>query len=334
MSSAFATFANAGVYREARTYTKVYDSDGNLILDNTQDSEQILSEKAVNYMNYCLTYAVRYGTGGGAYFTGTEIAGKTGTTSSNRDKWFCGFTGYYTAAVWCGYEVPEEINLVGGSYNPAARLWRKVMEPIHSGKAWKDVYTTDNMYTVSVCLDSGLLATDACRADVRTEALPRVESGIRVYWEDRPTETCDKHVKVEYCTTGGGVATEYCKHFAEAYAAKPDAGAEVVIEEKALVKMTEDELEEILKAKKYRLDENFLRNDYIYLVDDNGNPKNFKGLEGDANENVDAPYVVCPMHTQQAWEAYQQQQAATQPTEPSVPVDPSAPVTPPEAGTP
>jgi len=324
MSSAFATFANNGVHREARTYTKVYDSEGNLVLDNTQDSQQILSEKTVNYMNYCLTYAVRYGTGGGAYFTGTEIAGKTGTTSSNRDKWFCGFTGYYTAAVWCGYEVPEEINLVGGSYNPAARLWRKVMEPIHSGKEWKDVYTTDNMYTVSVCLDSGMQATDACRSDIRTEEFPRVESGIRVYWEDRPTEPCDKHVLVDYCITGGGVATEYCKHFAEAYAAQADSGEEVVIEEKSLVKMTEDELEEILKAKDHRLDENCLRDDYIYLVDDDGNPKNFKGLEEGINEDVDAPYLVCPMHTQEAWENYQQEQAATEPTAPDAPADPAA----------
>ena len=54
MTAAFATFANEGVYREARTYTKVYDSEGNLVLDNNQESEQILSEKTVKYMNYCL----------------------------------------------------------------------------------------------------------------------------------------------------------------------------------------------------------------------------------------------------------------------------------------
>ena len=48
VAAAYATFANEGVHREARTYTKVYDSMGNLVLDNTQNSEQILSSKTVN----------------------------------------------------------------------------------------------------------------------------------------------------------------------------------------------------------------------------------------------------------------------------------------------
>ena len=109
MSAAYGTFANNGIYREPRLYTKVYNSEGQLILDNTQDTRQIVSEKTVEYMNYCLYNAANSGTGGAAIFPGQTIAGKTGTTSSNRDRWFCGFTGYYTAAVWCGYNQPEQI---------------------------------------------------------------------------------------------------------------------------------------------------------------------------------------------------------------------------------
>ena len=124
MSAAYATFANDGVYREPRLYTKVYNSNGDLVLDNTQDSRQVLSGKTVNYINYCLYNAANHGTGGAAIFGGQIIAGKTGTTSSNRDRWFCGYTSHYTAAVWCGYNQPEEIHLVGSTANPAARLWR------------------------------------------------------------------------------------------------------------------------------------------------------------------------------------------------------------------
>lgn len=317
MSCAFATFANNGVYREGRTYTKVYDSDGNLVLDNVQESEQILSEKAVTYMNYCLVNAVSSGTGTRAWFRGTEIAGKTGTTSSSRDRWFGGYTGYYTAAVWVGYKIPEAINIVGGNYNAAPELWKKVMQPLHEGKEWKDLYTSKGMSYVSVCLDSGLLATDACRNDVRTEDLSRVERDILVFWEDRPYKACDKHVEVEFCTAGGGVATEYCQHFAE-------VDPEIKIETKGLVKMTQEEIDEIMKAKRYKLEENFFRDDYIYLVDKNGKDKSFKGLNNNVNKDVEAPYLVCPVHTKEAWEAYQ----AANPPETTDPVDPNAPTSP------
>ena len=126
MSAAYATFANNGVYREARTFTKVYNSAGELVIDNTQNAQKILSEKTVNYMNYCLFNAANYGTGGAAIFNGQNIAGKTGTTSSQRDRWFCGYTSHYTAAVWCGYDQPEKVVL---NTNPAAQLWKRSCSP-------------------------------------------------------------------------------------------------------------------------------------------------------------------------------------------------------------
>jgi penicillin-binding protein 1A len=88
MASAYATFANNGVYREGRTFTKVYDSKGNLIIDNVQESEEILSKKAVDYMNYCLDQAVDHGTGDMADIKGHDVCGKTGTTNSKKDRYF------------------------------------------------------------------------------------------------------------------------------------------------------------------------------------------------------------------------------------------------------
>ena len=307
MTCAFATFANNGTYREGRTYTKVYDSKGNIVLENTQDSREILSQKTINYMNYCLTHAVSSGTGSGADFYDVDIAGKTGSTSSFRDRWFCGFTGYYTAAVWCGYDTPETINTTGGSYNPAARLWKKVMEPVHDGLSNIHLYDTREMTGVSVCLDSGKIATEACKSDIRGE---RVES-VSVYPEDIPGGNCDKHVAVEYCITGGGVANEFCKRFAE-------VDTNVKIESKGLVKLTKKEIDELLRAKNYGLHAEYLLDDYVYLVDDDGKDAHFKGFNNNINATEALPYKVCTAHTQSTWDAYQAQNQTpeTTPTEP------------------
>ena len=321
MSEAYATFANNGVRREARTYTKVYDSLGNLVLDNTQDSEQILSEKTVNYMNYCLYNAVLEGTGTAAQISGQNVAGKTGTTSSNKDRWFCGYTKHYTAAVWCGYDQPEVIKLTGNTKNPAARLWQKVMKPIHEGLPKTAVYDSSNFRTYSVCLDSGDLATDACKADTRVYefGLKRVASAS-AYKGDGPSGSCDKHVMMSYCTTGNGVATEYCAKFPN-----------VSVEERALVKMTEKEVNAIKNASKHGLNSAYSDGSYVYYQDGD-----WHGFSGNANKGVQAPYLMCTEHTKETWEAYQkaeeerleqerleqerlEQEAAQQATQPATP---------------
>lgn len=301
MASAFGTFANNGVWREGRTYTKVYDRDGNLVLDNTQDSREILSEKTVNYMNYCLQDAVSNGTGGNAQISGQTVYGKTGTTASNRDRWFCGFTKYYTAAVWCGYDDPEVINLVNGG-NPAAQLFRKVLQPVHAGLKNASLVDYKAMTQVEVCLDSGKLATDACKADIRADGdFTRIATAY-VYKEDIPKKSCDKHVSVEYCTEGGGVANEYCKQLA--------AAGKVTLTKHSLVKLTQTEFDKMLKAKGQGLQAEYLRDDYIYLTTNDGKDGVFKGINGNVNAGVSTPYLVCSKHTK---ESVQNTQTPTEP---------------------
>ncbi len=260
MANAYATFPNGGVFREARTYTKVYDSDGNLVLDNTQETEQILSEKANNYMNYCLRGVVTNNSS--VNLSATAAAGKTGTTSDARDRWFCGYTDYYTAAVWCGYKQPEEIKISDGSgSNPACTMWAKVMKKLHSGKEWKDITNTSGMGSYTVCVDSGGTATAACSADPRGD---RVQT-VRAYSEDKPTKTCDAHISVDWCSTGDGAATEYCRL----------AGASIV--SRGLVKYTQAELDNILKAGTVKgFDESL-----VYLM----------------NGTTGAPVKTCTVHT-------------------------------------
>ncbi len=206
VAAAYAAFANNGEYREARTYTKVVDSTGQVILDNTQDTHTATKEMTAYYMTEMLQYAVENGTGADAQLENMPVAGKTGTTTSDYDRWFAGYTPYYTAVVWCGYDEPEEIVMVDEDVNPAIEMWRQVMELVHEDLEYKDFYQPSSVVTVSYCADSGLLATEWCEKDVRGS---RVVTGkLSLY--DVPTTYCDVHVEAQLCPVSGQLATESC----------------------------------------------------------------------------------------------------------------------------
>ena len=207
MAQAYATFANEGVYREARTYTKVVDSDGKVVLDNTQQSHVAMKDMTAWYITYMLENTVESGTGTAAQIANMTVAGKTGTTTSDFDRWFAGYTPYYTGVVWCGYDDPEEVVLTDSSTNPAIVLWQKVMEQVHDGLPNKEFNKPTNVVECTVCRDSGLLMTDACREDPRGSRAVTVE--LSLY--DVPTQNCDVHKEVEICGASGHVVNEYCK---------------------------------------------------------------------------------------------------------------------------
>ncbi len=298
MTCAYGTFSIFGVYREGRVFTKVYDSDGKLVLDNQQEQRAILGEKAVNYMNYCLDKTVEAMPGVDMAEIGMDVAGKTGSTNDYKDRYFCGFTGYYTAGVWCGFDSPEEIIMANAGDSPATNLWKKVMIQLHQGKETVPLYNTDGMVQVSVCLDSGKLATEACYMDIRSDDTNRVQSGIWVYEEDAPTEFCDKHISMDYCSEGGASANSWCKKFASVGAIRLD--------KTSLVKMTQDKIDDLLELEGHGLMWYYLRSDYVYLVDHMGNPLPYHGMHGNMNMESNLPYLSCKLHTEAAWEAYKQ----------------------------
>lgn len=204
MAQAYGTFANQGMLREARTYTRVLDSHDKVILDNTQDTTVAMNEKTVWYSNYMMINTVESGTAVGAKLKNMQVAGKTGTTDDDKDRWFAGYTPYYTAVTWCGYDYPEEVKLTDSTENPAITLWREVMTGVHEGLPNAKFQKPTDVVEVEYCRDSGLLAGQACRNDVRGD---RTVKGS-LCLEDVPTETCDCHVMVEIC--GDHVANEYC----------------------------------------------------------------------------------------------------------------------------
>lgn len=206
MTAAYTTFANEGVYREARTYTKVVDAAGNVILDHTQDSRVAMKDMTAWYINDMLENAVAYGTGVEAQLPGMTVAGKTGTTTSDFDRWFAGYTPYYTAVVWCGYDDPEEVVLTDSSTNPAIVLWKNVMQRVHEGLADKPFARPTNVVECTVCSESGLLPTEACYADPRGNCVIKLE--LSLY--DVPTQNCNVHRMVDICRASGHVTNEYC----------------------------------------------------------------------------------------------------------------------------
>ena len=135
MAQAYCAFVNDGVFTYSRTYTLVTDSNGNVLLDNQPETIQAFSANTAHVMTYMLQNAVNRGTGTEAYLGIMPVAGKTGTTTDAKDRWFVGCTPYYVAAVWTGYDTPEYIKVSG---NPAAQIFRKVMRPLHEGLEYKD----------------------------------------------------------------------------------------------------------------------------------------------------------------------------------------------------
>lgn len=130
MAQAFCALDNDGVFTYSRTYTRVEDAQGNIILQNDPVTIQAFSSNTAHVMTSMLQNAVQSGTGSEAKLGNMPVAGKTGTTTSSRDRWFCGYTPYYVAAVWTGYDVPAVMNFSG---NPAARIWNRVMGSVSEG---------------------------------------------------------------------------------------------------------------------------------------------------------------------------------------------------------
>ena len=131
MTSGFTMFPNAGQRVELRSYTTIYNPDGTVLLDNAPKLTRAISESTAYWMTSILHSAVTGGTGGAANLGASmPTAGKTGTTTDSKDRWFVGFTPYYIAAVWTGFDTPA---VMSSSANPAAQIWKMIMSQVHEG---------------------------------------------------------------------------------------------------------------------------------------------------------------------------------------------------------
>ena len=188
LASAFGVFGNNGVKTNAKLYTKVLDSHGNVLLDTSTPEEIKIFSPQTSYIVYdMLKDQVESGSAKPAKFGNIPVAGKTGTTTGDKDYLFAGLTPYYSAAIWIGYDKPREMRTSSGIVT--SPIFGKIMGLAHTGLQYKEVEQPSGISKIAVCMDSGLKPTSLCTQDPR---------GSRVYYDwfingSAPNQYCNYH---------------------------------------------------------------------------------------------------------------------------------------------
>ena len=166
LCAAFAAIANNGVYNKPTLYTKILDHDGNVLLESNPESHTAIKETTAALLTSAMRSVVTSGTGTRAALSNMPVAGKTGTTDHDKDLWFCGYTPYYTCAVWGGYDENKSLTSIDTQYR--FRIWKGIMERVHEGLEYKDFQMPSSITRKTVCAETGgLVSTEFCTA--RTE---------------------------------------------------------------------------------------------------------------------------------------------------------------------
>lgn len=202
LNAAYATIANGGTYIEPKLYTKVVDQEGNVILDNTNPvSKQVIKETTAYLLTDAMVDVVTSGTGGSVNFGNMAIAGKTGTTSDYNDVWFAGYTPYYTATTWAGYDNNAKLK-TSAEKNLAKTLWKSVMSKIHEDLPYESFTMPAGIVQATVCSRSGKLPiAGLCDGTLKTEYF--AEGTV-------PTASCDVHYQGMICEYSMLPACEEC----------------------------------------------------------------------------------------------------------------------------
>lgn len=186
MAAGYAMIANDGEYIQPTFYTNINNSEGATILKTQQKKKRVVSQDVAYIVKEILTQPVN-GTKGTATYckiSGVDVAAKTGTTDENYDRWLCGFTPYYTAATWYGFDENETIEY--NKRNPAGLLWANVMSKIHAGLKNANFEKPSTISTCNICAETGKIATTEC-TNVYTE----------YYLQNTIPDLCDKHSGTE-----------------------------------------------------------------------------------------------------------------------------------------
>ena len=200
MAAAYGTIANDGVYIEPTFYTKVLDSDNNVVLECKQESRRVISETTAYITKNILTQPVvgARGTARKCTIKGMDVTAKTGTSNEDIDRWLCGFTNYYTAAVWYGFDQEETIYSKG---SPAIPIWSAAMTKIHEGLESSRFKVPSNIITATICRDSGKLASDTC-----------TNTYAEIFGKGTIPQSCGGHTGYLICKDTNLLANEYCKN--------------------------------------------------------------------------------------------------------------------------
>lgn len=200
LTAAYAAVANNGTYTKPIFYTKILDSDGNVVIDNTPDKSEAVKPSTAYLLTTALQGVVNEGTGYRLRLNNMPVAGKTGTTDDYRNLWFAGFTPYYTCSIWSGYD-DNTVLPAGTSRTYQQTLWQKIMQRIHNDLPYTDFKMPSTVQEVSICTETGLLATSSCPAETRvfdsSNVPTRYCSGHETYTYTEPEWNPDEEVPEE-----------------------------------------------------------------------------------------------------------------------------------------
>ncbi|MCF6097026.1 penicillin-binding protein 1A [Thermovorax subterraneus] len=206
LASAYGTLANQGIHVEPIAILKVVDKNGRTLLEHTPTKWTAVSPQVAFIMTDMMRSVITEGTAKRLADFPFPVAGKTGTTSDNKDVWFVGYTPHLVAAVWMGHDEPTPMKGVAGGYQPAL-IWKQIMTIAHK-KLPKVGFPKPAGIEgpIAVCQDSGKIPTELCNNDPR---------GSRIRYEyfikgTEPSEFCDVHVQKLIDITSGLLATPYC----------------------------------------------------------------------------------------------------------------------------
>ena len=133
MAKGFSTLANNGSYSDRTCIKKIEHVSDGVVYKNNNEKDQVYSQDAAWMMTDVLkgVFNESYGTGRKLKLDNGQIcAGKTGTTNSSKDVWFCGYTKYYTTVVWAGYDTPRAMPGASGASIPGV-IWKDYIDDIH-----------------------------------------------------------------------------------------------------------------------------------------------------------------------------------------------------------
>lgn len=209
LNAAYAAIENQGTYVEPKFYSRVTDSDGNVILDNTEPKHhQVLKETTAYLLTDAMSDVINSsaGTATMCRLPNMSTAGKTGTTTDTHDVWFAGFTPYYCCTVWTGYDNNIAMNTKSGTSQAktSQMLWKAVMSRIHADLPNADFPVPEGIKKVRICSRSGKLPIEGLcdvAGCVKTELF--AEGTV-------PTEYCNIHYQGAICDHDQLIACEEC----------------------------------------------------------------------------------------------------------------------------
>ncbi|HJC33037.1 MAG TPA: transglycosylase domain-containing protein [Candidatus Mediterraneibacter faecipullorum] len=194
LTAAFASLANSGTYTDPVLYTEILDHDGNVLIDNTAPAtHEAVKDSTAYLLTSAMEDVVNSGTGYGAGLSNMATAGKTGSTDDYVDRWFVGFTPYYTAGIWGGYDANKSMSGYGSWH---LSIWNAIMERIHQNLEYKDFEIPTSVVQKSICTETGLLAVSGCPS--RTDYFDK---------DTLPTESCPGHVQEQAPDTNSDTDT-------------------------------------------------------------------------------------------------------------------------------